>query len=343
MGTNPSASETSGTLLRELTGTERAVLGSATVAGVRAFFDGYLRERLGSPISAVLFRAGRIDVVWGVVLDDGREVVVKSHRRPVEVAAIVAATDAQRVLGRAGFPCPRPLAGPDEVDGCVLTVETLLGEGATPDARDPGNRRLLAEGLARHIDLLRARPDLPQRAGAGPSWCRYRAGPWPVPHDPIVDFSATPAGYGWLDTFAAAAAQQILEHRGTNPVVGHADWYGGNTAVAGGALVATFDWELVTDTEAVIAGFTAASFAASSTSGDGLSTPEEVTAFLQDYESLRGATLTPDEQRAAAGAASWILAFNARWALGMHRAGRAEAAALTLVREHQSDYLTLAW
>jgi hypothetical protein len=219
-----------------------------------------------------------------------------------------------------------------------------MGDGQTPDGRDPGDRRLLAEGLARHIALLRGRPDLLHGAGPGPSWCRYQAGPWPVPHDPIVDFRSTPDGYAWLDTFAAAAADQILAHRDAGElVVGHADWYSGNAAVAGGALVATFDWELVTDAEAVIAGFTAACFAASSTSGGGLSTPEDVTAFLRDYDALRGAPLTAHEQRAAAGAAAWILAFNARWDLGMHRPGQAEGATLTLVRERHDDYLSLDW
>ncbi len=109
-------------------------------------------------------------------------------------------------------------------------------------------------------------------------------------------------------------------------------------------LVATFDWELVADAEAVIAGFTAACYAASSTSGGGLSTPEEVAAFLRDYDAAPWCT--PDrshEQRAAAGAAAWILAFNARWELGMRELGRAEGATLTLVRERQDDYLALTW
>lgn len=197
---------------------------------------------------------------------------MKSHRLPVDVGAVTAARDAQRLLRAAGFPCPEPLSGPDEVRGRVLTAETLLGEGSTPDGHDPGHRRELAAGLTRHIDLLRGRSDLVGRAGPGPSWCRYQSGPWPVPHDPIVDFRATPDGYAWLDASAQRAADQILTHRaGAEVVVGHADWYAGNAAVAGGELVATFDWELVADTEAVIAGFTAACYAASSTSGGGLS------------------------------------------------------------------------
>lgn len=328
----------------DITDTERAVLGSVSVAEVLAIFSAYTQDRLGHPISKVRFRAGRIDAVWGVELADGSEAVIKSHRRPVDLEAIAAARDAKRLLRAANFPCPEPLSGPDEVDGLILSLETLLGDGGIPDGRDPENRRLLASGLAWHIDLLRGRSDLLQRAGSGPSWCHYHAGPWPVPHDPIVDFRSTPHGYAWLDTYAQRAADQILTHRAfKEEVVGHADWYAGNVAVSADALVASFDWELVADTEAVIAGFTAACYAASSTSGGGLSTPEEVAAFLRDYEVARGAPLTGHEQRAAAGAAAWILAFNARWELALIEHGHDGIGTLALVRQRHEDYLSLRW
>jgi hypothetical protein len=215
----------------------------------------------------------------GVELADGRGVVIKSHRLPVNLDAVGAAIAAKWALALAGFPCPDPLSGPDEIEGQVLTGGTLMRDGGVPDGRDPRNRRLLAAGLATHINMLRGQPALLRRAGSGPSWCQYGTGPWPVPHDPIVDFRSTPDGYEWLDVYAQQAADQILAYRpGSEVVVGHADWYAGNAAVAEGQLVATFDWELVADTEAVIAGFTAASYAASSTSGGGLATPEEVVA-----------------------------------------------------------------
>jgi hypothetical protein len=325
------------------TDTERAVHGTGSVSELQSFLSAYAWDRLGSPIAKVRFRAGRIDAVWGVELDDGRAVVIKVHRPPADIDAIAAAGDAQRLLTAANFPCPEPLSGPDEIDGRVLTAEVLLA-GEVPDGRDPVNRRLLAAGLAWHIDLLRSRPDLLHRTGPGPSWCHYQAGPWPVPHDPIVDFRSTPSRYGWLDRYAQRAADQILAYRdGAEVVVGHADWYAGNTAVAESALVGTFDWELVADAEAVIAGFTAACYAASSTSGSGLSTPDEVAAFLQDYDVARGVSLTGREQRSACGAAAWILAFNARWELALPNSGGDDGANLSLVRERGEDYLDLVW
>lgn len=183
-----------------------------------------------------------------------------------------------------------------------------------------------------------------QRAGAGLSWCHYQAGPWPIPHDPIVNFRSTPGGFEWLDTLGRRAAEQILAHRDAEKiVVGHADWYAGNTLIAGQVLVGTFDWELVADTEAVIAGFAAACYASSSTGSGGLSTPEEVAMFMSDYDTVRGHPLSGQEQRAAAGAAAWILAFNARWQVGLIDHGLADAATLALVRNRGNDYLSLGW
>jgi hypothetical protein len=235
------------------------------------------------------------------------------------------------------------LAGPDEIEGHVLTAETLM-PGSTPEARDPVHRLLLAEGLARHIEILRDQPDLVRRAGAGPSWCHYQEGPWPIPHDTLVDFRSTPTGFEWLDTFGRRAANQVLAHRDPEHViVGHADWYAGNTAIAGGVLVGTFDWELVADTEAVIAGFAAACYAASSTGSAGLSTPEEVALFMRDYDNVRSQRLRDRECRTAAGAAAWILAFNARWQVALIDHGPYDEALVSLVRSRGEDYLSLGW
>jgi hypothetical protein len=340
---NPIDNAGGGAELAEISDTERALYGSVTARQLRTFLDDWATRRLGSPIEKVRFRAGRIDVVWGVELKDGRAAVIKTHRGPVDLDATRVAVEAQLLLTRAGFPCAVPLAGPDQVEGRVLTAESLI-EGSTPDGRDPASRLLLAEGLARHIEILRNQPDLVRKAGAGPSWCRYQAGPWPLPHDTLVDFGSTPSGYEWVNSFGQRAADQILAHRDADKVVvGHADWYAGNTAIAGNVLVGTFDWELVADSEAVIAGFAAACYAASSTSGGGLSTPEEVALFMHDYDTIRAQPLADDERRAAAGAAAWILAFNARWQVGLLEHGLCDEATVSLVRNRAEEYLSLDW
>lgn len=324
--------------------TERAVFGSMTSEEIHAFLDDHARQQLGSGIARIGFRAGRIDAVWGVNLADGRAVVFKTHRPPADVEALRATADAKRLLVAANFPCPTPLSGPEDVDGRVVTAETLI-VGSVPDGRDAGTRRLLADGLARHIQLLQDRPDLSRRAGPGPSWCQYQSGPWPIPHDTLLDFSTTTPGYEWLDQFGRRASDQILANRDSGPVVvGHADWYAGNTVVADGALVGTFDWELVADTEAVIAGFAAACYAQRQTSAGGLSAPEDVAEFLRDYDSARAKPLSQAEQRTAAAGAAWICAFTARWQVALLEHDRSDDYPhVTQVQKRQDDYLTLRW
>ena len=320
------------------------MFGSVTSEEIYALLDGYVYQQLGSQIARLRFRAGRIDAVWGVDLDDGRAVVIKTHRPPADLEPLRVVAETLRVLDAAGFPCPTPLSGPDQVHGHVITTQTLLS-GDIPDGRDPAYRALLAGGLAKHIELLRHHPDLISRAGAGPSWCHYAGGPWPVPHDTIVDFTTTTPGYEWLDQFGRRASEQILAHRDTGAVVvGHADWYAGNTVVADGRLVGTFDWELVADTEAVIAGFAAACYGQRGTSAGGTSTPDQVADFMRDYDIARAKPLTGDERRTAAAAAAWICAFNARWQVALLNHDLSDDyPSVVQVQERQDDYLDLDW
>jgi hypothetical protein len=76
--------------------------------------------------------------------------------------------------------------------------------------------------------------------------------------------------------------------------------------------------------------------------GGGLSTPEEVAAFLQDYEEVRAEPLSERERRAAA-AAAWIVAFNARWQAALIDQGFCHYSTIALVQDHQEDYPSLSW
>jgi hypothetical protein len=86
-------------------------------------------------------------------------------------------------------------------------------------------------GFPSHRDPARPpRPDL--TASSGPSWCHYQGGPWPGPHDAMVDFRSPVDGFRWLDKFGQRAADQVLNYREPEKVVvGHADCYARNIAV----------------------------------------------------------------------------------------------------------------
>lgn len=180
-------------------------------------------------------------------------------------------------------------------------------------------------------------------AGPGPAWCRYQAGPWPTPHDPVFDFTGTPDGYAWLDRFAGDAATRLRAHHGLETVVGHADWYAGNARFEGHVLVGTFDWDLVAAPEAQIAGFAAATYTDAGSGEPDLPGPADVRAFLVDHEAARGVPFSSAEQVQAAAAASWALSYNARCELSLLAGPVAPDSALGLLRAHGDEYLGLSW
>lgn len=326
----------------DVTGTEAVVFGTDRVDDVRSTLDAYARAVLGSPLADVLFRAGRVDAVWAVRLADGREVVITAHRQPVDLEARLATVEAQRILVREGFPCPVPVAETTTFRDLALTAESLVTAGTQGDARDPAVRLALARGLADHVRILRG-IGLAERAGLGPAWCRYQDGPWPVPHDAIFDFGATPPGYEWLDEFAGLAAERLRRGASLERVVGHADWYAGNARFDGSRLVGTFDWDLVAAPEAHLAGFAAATFTDGGTAVQDLPAPDDVRAFLRDYDGCRILPASSDEQVQSAAAAAWALAYNARCQLAFVEGAPPAGSALGLLRAHGEDYLGVRW
>jgi hypothetical protein len=76
-------------------GIERAVFGTIGRDNIDGWLSRHLRTRLGIDLSRVDFRSGRIAAVYGAALSDGRQVAVKVHRRPADLAYLSAATACQ--------------------------------------------------------------------------------------------------------------------------------------------------------------------------------------------------------------------------------------------------------
>ncbi|WP_380176050.1 hypothetical protein ACFEMC_10360 [Kineococcus sp. DHX-1] len=317
-------------------GIERATFGPESQRLVDTWLDEHLHAQLGSALERVLFRSGRVSAVFGCRLQDGREVAVKVHRPGADLAHLSAAVRAQYHLAAHGYPCPRPLHEPTPVDGRVMVIETLTNEGELSDATQAPVRRALTVSLVEQIDLLRplvADPALrePLRAGA-PAWARYEQGPWPVPHDPIFDFTQRPERFGWVDNLAAEAARVLVRfaRRGVlgPDVIGHSDWYDGNVLVQpteggsshgaadgqdGVVVSAAFDWDSLTACpEAVLVGMCAGSYTAGGVANAATPTVAQVRALLTDYQQARPGFLVGEQWSAAAAAACWVMAYNAR-------------------------------
>jgi hypothetical protein len=295
----------------EPSGVERVFFAVETRAEIDSWVASVVGRQLDRRTEGLLFRAGRIDAVYGLRLADGGAVVFRLYRPPVDIDVLDARLEALAVLADRGYPCPQPLSGPVSVDGRLGSIETLLHRGVEEDARRPAIRRAMTSSLLRHVDLLRDQKTIARRLVTRPAWTRYRDGPWPRPHDSIFDFSATPGGWEWLDAVAQRATDQVAALRagGANlggEVIGHGDWYAGNVRFAGGQVVAAFDWDLIVEDEAVLVGLSAGGFTA-----EGAPSPRDVTGFIRDSAILRGG-FSREQMQAARAAADWVMAFNAR-------------------------------
>ncbi len=115
----------------------------------------------------------------------------------------------------------------------------------------------------------------------------YEHGPWPQPHDPILDFTTTPPAFTWLADLARRAAS-VLNHAGPPDAVAHADWTCGNLRFHDGRVSCSYDWDsLAAAPEPVLVGLAAGCFTEGSSAGATTPTTVEVTGFLRDYEQVR--------------------------------------------------------
>jgi hypothetical protein len=323
----------------QVEGIERALFGPVTQDAIDHWLDHLISTRLSCGVSEVLFRSGRISAVYGLQLDDGSRVAVKVHRGEPDLNSLAAAAASQRWLADHGYPASHPIDGPAVLDGHVAVIESLLERGSPADAHDPAVRAGMAASFADQLHLL-AQMDLPVALTERPAWTNHSAGPWPTPHDPIFDFSTTPSGFEWLDIFAQRASDALTATHFA-PAVGHSDWVCGNVLLSDATVTGAFDWDsLVIDSEPVLAGRAAGGFTSGSTSGAVTPSPQEILAFLGDYERCRPTPFAPEQRTAALAAARWNLAYNARCVLSYFGPDSPDAAGLALdaLAHHRDEY-----
>lgn len=324
-----------GDLVREL------VFGASTDDAVDAAADQFCRSHLGYPVEEVLFRRTSVGVVVGVRLTDGRRVVVKAHQPRQSRVTLAAVHRIQQHLYREGFPCPRPLLAATPLADGLATVEELVDAGEFRDTHDPIFRRLMAEALARQVELARA-CGLPDALGRG--WDPYAEDRlWPREgHSPIFDFQATAEGAEWIDAIAANVKLRIAPRTGGDSIVGHMDWSGKHFRFAGERVSVVYDWDsLRVRAEPAIVGVAAMTFTANFDLPNVRLTPEpdEVRAFVDDYSELRARPLTRREREQAAAWATFIAAYLARCEHALHRSGEDPNNFSAALRRHGEEYL----
>jgi hypothetical protein len=260
--------------------------------------DGWCRTVLGAEPVEVLFRVSQLSEVVGVRLTDGREVVVK--RRVDEAGRAARCVAAQRLLAEQRFPCPMPLTDVIVSEGFAVHAERFVpgGELETEDTPEAAARsgRLLAD-LVRRLAALDLAPPLPN-----PEWVRW---------DAMPEREAATAVPAWIED-TTRHVQAKLAGSDLPPVLGHADWQAQNMRWRDGKPHVVHDWDaLAWLPEAAIAGSAAGIFAIHGEQAT-LAPLESSEAFIQAYESERGARFSPHETEIAWAASIWEALHDAR-------------------------------
>jgi Ser/Thr protein kinase RdoA (MazF antagonist) len=255
----------------------------------------------------VIFRAGQLAHVTGFELADGRAIVVKV--RPYE-SRHAACAAVQASLAAAGFPCPVPLAGPEQLDEYAITAETFLpGGDQLPSGCDAAPFAALLASLVRSAPAV---VDVPPLAPSPPwaGWDHGGARLWPDRDDHGRDLNDL-AGPGWIDDAGRRVRGYLRRHAG--PVrIGHGDFESQNIRWCSAEPVAVHDWDsVIAQPETAIAGLAAAVWPARGSPGQA-ATPSQTADFLAAYQRAAGLCWTEPELRHAWAAGLWVRLFNAR-------------------------------
>ena len=286
---------------------EAEVFGTMESSEVAAVLASLAATATGVEVVGGLWYCSSTAAVAGVVLEDGRSVVVRAYQRSASSSFIEGVVRAQDRLASAGFPCARPLSGPVVVDGILGRVESLLPDPG-PRRFEPGEMNESARGLARVVSLA-ATVDpagLDRHPMALPDTQLY-----PSPHSPLFDFDATASGAEWIDEIASAARRAMTD---VTPVIAHGDWSARNVRLGPGGLLGAYDWEsLQHGPETTAVGVAAATWRSLGEPHEPMApSADEIMRYVTLYEAGREGPFTARQRRSARAAAAFALAYTAR-------------------------------
>lgn len=267
----------------------------------------WCEEQLGSAPAEMLFTSSHMSSVFGLRLNDTRQVVVKA--RSDSASRVISCLRAQEHLASTGFPCPGPLTPAVQVGSLTVHAEVLLAGGyrLRGTSLDVARRYALAFAwLMGLLESLQVRPPLPNPYWLG--WEHKGTGLWPQA--------------AWLDerdrgqvpdfvVSTASRATERLRVASLPNVLGHGDFEAQNLRWINGELWAVHDWDsLAWFPEAALVG--AASGAFSSAETPTLAPLDSSEAFIAAYQERRGRCFSREEQQVAWAASLWPAVHNAR-------------------------------
>jgi Phosphotransferase enzyme family len=291
---------------------EDVLLGTSNPARIVGLLDGFTRSALASELHSVTFYRRGVGAVFGLLLMDNRRVVVKVHRLDLVREGLDGIRTVQRTLAERGFPAPMPIGDPQTMGNGIGAAEEMLSGAEKVNPHDASVRRVLAAGLFQFVEAATPMRRIVQLPLANPFGLPDDQ-LWPTPHDLRFDLSLP--GAEWIDELAKDA-RSVLDQSASEPmVIGHADWRIENLGIDRSTIVAIFDWDSVcTCPEAVLVAAASVHFTTdwSDSSTDPFPSPDESSAFVNEYEQARGRRFASRDRELVEAAQIYRLAYGAR-------------------------------
>jgi Phosphotransferase enzyme family len=311
---------------------ELAIFESADAHCIAGILARFCEQNLGSRIAGCRFHQSSIGSVTGVVLDDGRSVVIKAHQPERSRQFLAEVVRLQSYLADLNLFAVKVIAGPLPIGRGYAIVEPFTDVGSKADARLPQIRSALAKGL--HAIVRACKPLVGSTSLESSLLASPGVALWPVPHSKLFDFSANAKKAEWIDDVAKRARAQMIP--AGSRVIGHGDWRAEHVRFKGNTPVIAFDWDsLCCELEPALIGAAAHGFCADWSQGDNRQAPsrDDARAFIEDYERARGKMFSVEERRLCGACFAYASAYTARCG---HATGRDD-------RETPGTFQHLVW
>jgi hypothetical protein len=105
---------------------ESAVFATSDAGRIAELINGLCEACLHGGVQEAIFYHSSVGCVTGVRLNDGREVVIKAHQPRWKKEFLAAVARVQLHLADAGFPCARPVLGPEPIGAGHALVEQFV-------------------------------------------------------------------------------------------------------------------------------------------------------------------------------------------------------------------------
>jgi hypothetical protein len=290
---------------------ELAIFECADAYSIAGILNAFCMRNLGSPIAGGLFHQSSVGSVTGVILDDGRSVVIKAHQPERSREFLTEVVRVQSYLAERRVFATEVVAGPLPIGRGYAIVEAFTDIGSKADAHRPEIRGALAASL--HA-IIRACNPLVEATSLGPGLLTSAGDTlWPTPHSKLFDFAASAKGAEWIDDVAERARERMRPVG--NRVIGHCDWRVEHVRFLVDTPVVAFDWDsLCCEREPALIGVVANGFCADWSQGDNRQAPslDAARAFVRDYERARGKMFSAEERRLCGACLAYASAYTAR-------------------------------